>query len=128
MFLKTDFILSLFNVKWNKLQQLKNIISLFPFLSLTLQGDSGGPAVNRLCSLWVQSGVKSRILGCALPDLLGVYTRVSEYQQWITGVIKQNLPGFVFFNPPDQCSPNSKGKIFPLICVHIYTVLKHIIL
>ncbi|XP_048015240.1 tryptase-like [Megalobrama amblycephala] len=74
------------------------------------EGDSGGPVVNRLCSLWVQSGVKSTILGCALPDLLGVYTRVSEYQQWITGVIKENLPGFVLFNPPDQCSPASKGS------------------
>lgn len=84
--------------------------------------------VNRLCLLWVQSGVMSSSVGCALPDLPGVYTHVSEYQQWITGVIKENLPGFVPFNPPDQCSDTSKGKNFPLICVHIYTVLKHIIL
>lgn len=91
--------------------------------SLILQGDSGGPMVNRWCSLWVQSGVISWGKGCAQPNLPGVYARVSEYQQWITDQIGQNPPGFISF-PPDLCSHTSRSNFFPLICLHIYTVLK----
>uniref|UniRef100_A0A3Q1K594 Peptidase S1 domain-containing protein n=1 Tax=Anabas testudineus TaxID=64144 RepID=A0A3Q1K594_ANATE len=44
------------------------------------QGDSGGPMVSKQGSVWIQSGIVSFGLGCARPNLPGVYTRVSHYQ------------------------------------------------
>ncbi|XP_029312594.1 serine protease 27-like [Cottoperca gobio] len=62
------------------------------------QGDSGGPMVNQQGSVWVQSGIVSFGLGCARPNLPGVYSRVSRYQSWINSHIKSDKPGFVQFN------------------------------
>merc|ERR1712083_859099 len=48
------------------------------------QGDSGGPMVFRYSSdQWVVAGIVSFGYGCARPDTPGVYTRVSEYSDWI---------------------------------------------
>ncbi|KTG33552.1 hypothetical protein cypCar_00002657 [Cyprinus carpio] len=69
----------------------------------TCQGDSGGPMVSKQCSVWVQSGITSWGYGCAEPNAPGVYTRVSQYQSWITNNIGQNLPGFIIFNPSSTC-------------------------
>uniref|UniRef100_A0A3B3CL93 Si:dkey-32n7.7 n=1 Tax=Oryzias melastigma TaxID=30732 RepID=A0A3B3CL93_ORYME len=41
------------------------------------QGDSGGPMVTKLGSVWIQSGIVSFGVGCARPNLPGVYSRVS---------------------------------------------------
>ncbi|XP_056308041.1 tryptase-like isoform X2 [Danio aesculapii] len=71
----------------------------------TFSGDSGGPLVSK-CSVWVQAGVLSHGYGCAQPNLPEVFTRVSEYKQWITGNVGGNLPGFVLFDP--RCSLRSK--------------------
>ncbi|XP_066520144.1 serine protease 27-like [Hoplias malabaricus] len=62
----------------------------------TCQGDSGGPMVNKGV-YWVQSGITSFGYGCAEPNSPGVYTSVSQYQVWISGIVKQNLPGFILF-------------------------------
>ncbi|XP_073670220.1 uncharacterized protein [Paramisgurnus dabryanus] len=51
----------------------------------TCQGDSGGPMVIKQGPVWIQSGVVSFGQGCALPNYPGVYSRVSQYQNWITG-------------------------------------------
>ncbi|TDG99499.1 hypothetical protein EPR50_G00195220 [Perca flavescens] len=60
------------------------------------QADSGGPMVTKQGSTWIQSGVVSYGKGCGLPDIPGVYTRVSLYQEWISSVIAgSNQPGFV---------------------------------
>jgi secreted trypsin-like serine protease len=53
------------------------------------QGDSGGPLVSRSAATGdklVQVGITSLGLGCAQPDFYGIYTRVSKYSQWITGI------------------------------------------
>uniref|UniRef100_A0A3B3DU48 Si:dkey-32n7.7 n=1 Tax=Oryzias melastigma TaxID=30732 RepID=A0A3B3DU48_ORYME len=42
------------------------------------QGDSGGPMVTKLGSVWIQSGIVSFGVGCARPNLPGVYSRVSH--------------------------------------------------
>ncbi|XP_076154871.1 transmembrane protease serine 9-like [Alosa pseudoharengus] len=59
------------------------------------QGDSGGPMVMKEDSVWVQSGVVSFGIGCARPDLPGVYARVSRYEDWINSHISSDPPGFV---------------------------------
>ncbi|XP_073684926.1 serine protease 27-like [Garra rufa] len=61
------------------------------------QGDSGGPMVSRQRSVWVQSGIVSFGTGCARPELPGVYTRVSRYQEWISSLVCNDPPGFVQF-------------------------------
>ncbi|XP_067275434.1 zgc:100868 [Pseudorasbora parva] len=61
------------------------------------QGDSGGPMVSKQNSVWIQSGIVSFGEGCALPNLPGVYARVSLYQNWINELITTNQPGFITF-------------------------------
>ncbi|XP_077475948.1 polyserase-2-like [Stigmatopora argus] len=65
------------------------------------QGDSGGPMMSKEGSRWVQSGVISFGIGCARPELPGVYARVSRYRVWISDQLgNTNLPGFVTFTSP----------------------------
>ena len=52
----------------------------------TCQGDSGGPLVLK-SGTKILVGVVSNGLGCAVPNLYGVYTRVSSYEDWISGIL-----------------------------------------
>ncbi|TSW75983.1 Trypsin I-P1 [Bagarius yarrelli] len=56
---------------------------------------AGGKDSCQQSKKWIQAGITSWGIGCAEPHLPGVYTMVSQYQSWITDIIKTNLPGFV---------------------------------
>ena len=51
------------------------------------QGDSGGPMVIHEENSWVLAGVISWGIGCAEPNQPGVYTRISEFREWIDKII-----------------------------------------
>ncbi|XP_060758398.1 serine protease 33-like [Neoarius graeffei] len=70
------------------------------------QGDSGGPMVVKSNGYWVQVGIVSFGTGCALPNVPGVYTRVSQYEAWIRSWISSNQPGFVPASSGNHDSPN----------------------
>jgi secreted trypsin-like serine protease len=57
------------------------------------QGDSGGPLVVQDPTSrtgWTQLGVVSFGVGCARPQLYGVYTRVDYFRKWIKDTIAAN--------------------------------------
>ncbi|XP_058268437.1 tryptase-like [Hemibagrus wyckioides] len=70
------------------------------------QGDSGGPMVFKHNETWVQAGIVSFGYGCALPNYPGVYTRVSQYQDWIKSFITTKQPGFIAVSNGNRGSPN----------------------
>ncbi|XP_077471922.1 vitamin K-dependent protein C [Stigmatopora argus] len=50
------------------------------------EGDSGGPMVTRYAGTWFLLGLVSWGEGCGRGDKLGVYTKVSNYNEWIDSV------------------------------------------
>ena len=54
------------------------------------EGDSGGPlmAWSDQHNAWTVVGIVSNGIKCAEPNLPGVYTRVSEYIDWINKYVK----------------------------------------
>ncbi|XP_062859475.1 polyserase-2 [Trichomycterus rosablanca] len=60
-------------------------------------GDSGGPLQCQQNSVWVQAGISSFGVSCGGGDYPEVYTRVSEFQAWITQHIDESTIGFVTF-------------------------------
>ncbi|XP_076153712.1 trypsin II-P29-like isoform X2 [Alosa pseudoharengus] len=75
------------------------------------QGDSGGPMVSKQGSVWVQAGVVSFGIGCALADSPGVYARVSQYESWINAQISSDQPGFVTFNTTSSSSRTTTAPL-----------------
>lgn len=65
---------------------------------LLLQGDSGGPLQCKQGSVWIQAGITSFGVPCALANIPEVYARVSEFQTWITDNIAASNVSFVEFN------------------------------
>uniref|UniRef100_A0A3Q0R343 Peptidase S1 domain-containing protein n=1 Tax=Amphilophus citrinellus TaxID=61819 RepID=A0A3Q0R343_AMPCI len=58
--------------------------------------DEGEPLMTKAGSVWVQSGIVSYSF-CGGPSL---YTRVSQYQKWISDTVTGTPPGFVTFTSP----------------------------
>ncbi|GAB6024238.1 hypothetical protein CHUAL_008933 [Chamberlinius hualienensis] len=54
------------------------------------QGDSGGPLLVKSKGKWLQIGIISWGVGCARPNYYGVYTRLSEFQNWIKQLLQTN--------------------------------------
>ncbi|XP_072742799.1 uncharacterized protein Np isoform X2 [Anoplolepis gracilipes] len=54
------------------------------------EGDSGGPMVIQRTrdKRWVLAGVISWGIGCAAPSQPGVYTRISEFREWINQILQ----------------------------------------
>ncbi|XP_076648379.1 serine protease notopleural [Halictus rubicundus] len=54
------------------------------------EGDSGGPMVIQRArdKRWILAGVISWGIGCAVPNQPGVYTRISEFREWINQILK----------------------------------------
>ncbi|XP_023290752.1 mucin-5AC [Orussus abietinus] len=54
------------------------------------EGDSGGPMVIQRPKdkRWILAGVISWGIGCAEPDQPGVYTRISEFREWINQILQ----------------------------------------
>ncbi|XP_069044038.1 ovochymase-like isoform X2 [Lepisosteus oculatus] len=85
-------------------------------------GDSGGPLVCKQGSAWVQAGIVSFGYGCAQPSIPEVYTRVSQYQDWINRQVEMATPGFVHFDSngmdPDSSftCPSTAGALATQVC------------
>ncbi|XP_012171119.2 serine proteinase stubble isoform X1 [Bombus terrestris] len=54
------------------------------------EGDSGGPMVIQRArdKRWILAGVISWGIGCAVPNQPGVYTRISEFREWINQILQ----------------------------------------
>lgn len=62
-----------------------------------LQGDSGGPLQCKQGLLWVQAGIMSFGVPCATEGFPEVYSRVSEFDTWLSENVKGAEIGFVTF-------------------------------
>ncbi|XP_043089726.1 transmembrane protease serine 11C-like [Puntigrus tetrazona] len=83
------------------------------------QGDGGGPLLIK-SSQWIQSGIVSfGGGGCAVPKFPGVYSRVSQYQSWISSQISSDLPGFVEFKSSGFRSSTS----FPMFSLLLFSFI-----
>lgn len=62
---------------------------LYDHLIHHLQGDSGGPmSVARSDGRYMLSGVISWGIGCAERNQPGVYTRISEFRDWVNQILQ----------------------------------------
>lgn len=63
------------------------------------KGDSGGPHATRYRGTWYLTGVVSWGEGCASTGHVGVYTRVSQYTDWLVRLMDSKLQVGIFRVP-----------------------------
>ena len=69
---------------------LQELFSYFAILAAILfQADSGGPLMVADAKQTTVVGIVSTGIGCARPRLPGLYTRVSDYVDWITEQVRK---------------------------------------
>ncbi|XP_074519867.1 LOW QUALITY PROTEIN: chymotrypsin-like protease CTRL-1 [Halichoeres trimaculatus] len=97
------------------------------------QGDSGGPLQCKQGSRWIQAGVTSYGVPCALAGFPEVYARVSEFQTWITDNVAGANVSFVTYTSsgtdPDESfvcrsSTPAVSRASVTILVMILTVIQ----
>uniref|UniRef100_UPI003AAF6F74 transmembrane protease serine 9 n=1 Tax=Centroberyx gerrardi TaxID=166262 RepID=UPI003AAF6F74 len=71
------------------------------------QGDSGGPVQCKQGSVWIQAGITSFGIPCALANFSEVYARVSQFQTWITDHVAGANVGFRTFTSSGTDQDNS---------------------
>ncbi|XP_074476439.1 chymotrypsin-like protease CTRL-1 [Sebastes fasciatus] len=71
------------------------------------QGDSGGPLQCKQGPRWIQAGITSFGVPCALPGFPEVYARLSEFQTWITDQVAGANVRFVTFTSSGTDPDNS---------------------
>ncbi|XP_023267147.1 prostasin-like [Seriola lalandi dorsalis] len=73
----------------------------------TCQGDSGGPLQCKQGSVWIQAGITSFGVPCALADFPEVFARVSQFQTWILDQVAGSSVNFVTFTSRGQNPENN---------------------
>ncbi|KAM9424747.1 chymotrypsin-like protease CTRL-1 [Pholidichthys leucotaenia] len=93
------------------------------------QGDSGGPLLCKQGSQYIQAGVTSFGVPCAV-GIPEVYARVSEYRSWITEQVGEAVIGFVTFTSSgtDQdssfvCNTTDSGHLVRLAPELVFVLL-----
>ncbi|XP_017518364.2 coagulation factor VII [Manis javanica] len=71
------------------------------------KGDSGGPHATEFQGTWYLTGIVSWGQGCAAEGHFGVYTRVSQYTQWLLRLMGSQPPsGGLLRAPPPSTAPD----------------------
>jgi hypothetical protein len=78
------------------------------------QGDSGGPLIvpSPRAPGWMQAGIVSFGEGCAEPGAYGIYTRIGNYRDFITGHIRPNYAAWERANDRsgENLDPDENGR------------------
>ena len=70
------------------------------FLDSPLKGDSGGPLhCNMRDGRWYLVGITSFGSGCAKPGIPDVFTRLTNYTQWIANTVRDYEMGIAIAGP-----------------------------
>lgn len=77
------------------------------------QGDSGGPLmVPASGGEYHQVGIVSFGIGCGDSDYPGVYTRVSRFERWVSGIVGSETANYLYFPQVGLGSPVSSDLVF----------------
>ena len=78
------------------------------------QGDSGGPLIvpSPRAPGWMQAGIVSFGEGCAEPNAYGIYTRIGNYRDFVTGHIRPNYAAWERANDRsgENLDPDENGR------------------
>lgn len=64
------------------------------------KGDSGGPHATKFQGTWYLTGIVSWGVGCAAKGQVGVYTRVSQYTEWLYRLMSSKEHSGIYLQAP----------------------------